>query len=89
MANKRDLKKSINYLTGELLAECVSCLHFNNVQTSDVDNVMLNILNMQDDMICRISHVQPGMPAKVFFKKLRSDMEKRIAEILEQIDSLV
>lgn len=88
MANKRILKKDINYVTGELLAECISCMHFNKVQQADVDNVMLGILNMQDDMICRISHVEPGMKAKLYFKKLRSDMSQQVEDIIGQINDL-
>lgn len=88
MANKREIKKTINYLTGELLAECVSCSHFNNVNPEDVDNVMLSILEMQDDLICRVSHVQPGMPAKAFFAKLRQDMASQVSEIIDQINAI-
>lgn len=89
MANKRQLKKDINYLCGELLAECISCQHYNKVNLEDVDNVMLNILNMQDDMICRVSHPEPGMKAHDFFKKLRSDMTVQTSNILDQINALI
>ncbi len=88
MANKRTLKRDINYVTGELLAECISYMHFNKVQQEDVDNVMTSILNMQDDMICRISHVELGLKAKVYFQKLRSDMSQQVEEIISQINGL-
>lgn len=88
MANKRKLKKNINYVTGELLAECVSCMHFKSVNQDDVDNIMLGVLNMQDDVLCRVSHVEPGMKAKVFFKKLNDDMNNRVSELIDQINAL-
>jgi len=89
MANKRDIKKDINYLSGELFAEVIACTHYTKVNQQDADNVMLNILHMQDDLICRVSHIQPGMKAKVFFKKLRSDMLATTEEIVDQINALI
>lgn len=89
MANKRQLKKQINYLCGELIAECISTLQYNKVNHDDVENVMMGIMIMQDDMICRTSHVQPGMKAKVFFNKLRNDMADQVDEIIDQINGIV
>ena len=89
MANKRQLKKDISYLCGELLAECVSCRHYTSVNLDAVHNVMLNILNMQDDMICRVSHPEPGMKARDFFKKLRNDMAAQTSDIFDQINALI
>jgi hypothetical protein len=53
----------------------------------DVENVMLGIAKMQNDWICRLSHVEPGS-RKLFFKKLREDMQKRTDEIIDQIQNL-
>jgi len=88
MANKRQLKKRINNLCGDLLAECISCIHYAKVNRDDADNVMLAILNMQDDILCRVSHIEPGMSAKKFFKKLHHDMDETTESIIAQIDSL-
>ena len=53
----------------------------------DIDNVMLGIAKMQNDWICRLSHVEPGS-TKLFFKKLKEDMQKRTDEIVDQIQNL-
>ena len=85
---RKDLKKHINYLCGELLAECMAAASFtekDNMQ--DVENVMLSIAKMQNDWICRLSHVEPGS-TKLFFKKLREEMQKRTDEIVDQIQNL-
>ena len=42
---------------------------------------------MQNDWICRLSHVEPGS-TKLFFKKLHEDMQSRTDEIIEQIRNL-
>lgn len=86
--NRRKLKKSINYLCGELFAECVAILHCHrDVPRQDVENVMKSILLMQDDLICRCSHVEPGS-TKLYFKKLREKMTTTTDEIVENIMSL-
>ncbi|MBP5393052.1 MAG: hypothetical protein J6Y59_04465 [Bacteroidaceae bacterium] len=85
---RKDLKKHINYLCGELLAECMAASAFNGKDNKqDVENVMLSIVKMQNDMICRLSHVEPGS-TKLFFKKMKENMQKRTEEIIEQIQNL-
>jgi len=86
---RREIKKDINALCGDLFAECVSLIHYKNKpDTKDIDNIMLTILQLQNDMINRLSHVEPGCKAKVFFKKMREDLLTRTEEIVEQIKAL-
>ena len=89
MANRRQIKKEINYLCGDLFAECISCQHYTKANMEDIDNVMCTILHFHDDMICRVSHVEPGMTGKKYFQKLREDLHKQEAEIIEQINGLL
>ena len=85
---RKDLKKHINYLCGELLAECIAAAQYSKkANKQDIENVMLSILGMQNDWICRLSHVEPGS-TRLFFKKLRDDMQKRTDEIIDQIQNL-
>ena len=90
MANKRQLKKGINFLCGELMAETVAITHYQKpVARQDVDNVMTGILRLQDDMLNRVSHPEPGMPQKDFYKKLRTDMVHGVDDIVAQINALL
>lgn len=89
MANRRKLKKTINYNCAELMAECVASMQCSDANIEDAKGIMLNILKLQDDMISRASHVQPGMKASAFFQKLESDMTKRTEDIIEQLNGLV
>ena len=85
---RKDLKKHINYLCGELLAECMAAYGFTKKDNKqDVENVMMSIAKMQNEWICRLSHVEPGS-TKLFFKKLHEDMQSRTDEIIEQIRNL-
>ena len=85
---RREIKKDINSLCGDLFAECVALLQYKeNIEKKDVENVMLTILQMQNDMISRLSHVEPGS-TKLFFKKMREDLLARTEDIVEQIKAL-
>ena len=42
---------------------------------------------MQNDLICRCSHVEPGC-TKLYFKKLREAMITATDEIVDQIKAL-
>ena len=85
---RKDLKKHINYLCGELLAECIAAANFTKKDNrQDVENVALSIMKMQNDWICRLSHVEPGS-TKLFFQKLHEDIERQTDEIVNQIQNL-
>lgn len=85
---RKDLKKRISYLCGELLAECIAAAQYSKKDNKqDIENVILTILKLQDDWICRLSHVEPGS-TKLFFKKLREEMQNRTNEIVDQIQNL-
>ena len=61
MASRKDLKKGINYIIGELFTECVFIsLSLPEADKAKADKVMTDILNMQDDFVSRISHTEPG-----------------------------
>lgn len=85
---RKELKKHINFLCGELLAECIAARHYSSkANAQDVENVMLGILKMQNDWTCRLSHVDPGS-TKLFFKKLRQEMQRCTEEVIDQLQSL-
>ncbi|MBO6124810.1 MAG: hypothetical protein J6P55_02975 [Bacteroidaceae bacterium] len=88
MMKRREIKKDINSLCGDLFAECVALLQYKKeTNKKDVENVMLTILQMQNEMITRLSHVEPGS-TKLFFKKMREDLLARTEDIVEQIKAL-
>lgn len=89
MANKRDLKKKINYVCGSLFAECVAVsLYTGKPSKDDVDALLASILIVNDDFRRRVSHPEPGMPAKKYFDLIDKDFDKQILEIIDQIGNL-
>lgn len=88
MANKRTLKKAVNYISGELFTECIVIKKFSqNIDEEKIKNIMVSILNMQDEFIKRINHPEPGN-IKGSYKKIREDLNKQLNTIVEEISSI-
>ena len=84
MASKRHLKQTINLICEELFAECVAAsLYGQNRESAEA--LIYSTLKMRNNYIRRISHPEPGMPAKVYYKDLK---EKFSAEVSELYDHL-
>lgn len=89
MANKRDLKRTINYITSELFAECVAASLYNGKpEQGDVDGILSAIIMTNTNFIKRVSHPEPGMKQNVYFKNLIADFNKQASEIVDQIGNL-
>lgn len=90
MNNKRELKRVINFVCDELLAECVAVsMYHGKPDKENVDTLFLNIIDVRNDFISRISHPEPGMPAKKYFADVRRDFNEHISEIIDHIGNLV
>ena len=88
MASRRELKKNVNYIAGELFTEClVNSMFIPGTAQDKADAVMADILKMQDEFISRISHTEPGN-VKGFYKKFRADFNAKIDEIIDAIGKL-
>lgn len=87
MANKRNLKKTVNYIAGELFTECVVLKNFvPNTDEEKLTDIMGKIMDMQSHFLCRISHPEPGN-IKGFYKKFHEDFNKQIDAIIAEISS--
>ena len=79
MASRRDLKKKISYIAGDLfLASLIE-----GVNREAVLEATHNVL----ELIPRISHTQPGN-VKGYYKKLREDLNKEIQLVAEEINKI-
>ncbi|MCQ2268296.1 MAG: hypothetical protein MJZ83_05435 [Bacteroidaceae bacterium] len=87
MAKRRALKKTINNICGELFAEVIAAVIYANADREAANDITGAILNLQSDIISRISHTQPGN-VKGFYKKLREDFNATATEIIDQICNL-
>ena len=87
MAKRRHLKKSVNNICGELFAEVLAAVLYNKANEETADEITGAILKLQNDIISRISHTEPGN-VKGFYQKLRNDFNDRATEIVDQICNL-
>ena len=53
----------------------------------DVEALLFSIVKMQANYIKRISHPEPGMKAKAYFKDLRENFSAQVGEISDQLNS--
>jgi hypothetical protein len=89
MANKRDLKRSINVICGDLFAECIAASLYNGKPDKDNVNALLSsILTINNDFISRISHPEPGMEKKAYFNAVVEDFNKQVGEIIDHISNM-
>lgn len=77
MASRRNLKKKITYIAGDLfLASLMEGIN-REVVIEAVHNVLA--------LIPRISHTEPGN-VKGFYKKLHEDLDKEIKIVADEMD---
>lgn len=89
MANKRDLKKLINYICDDLFSECIAAsLYCDNRKKEEVNSIITAIVMVRQNYIQRISHPEPGMPKKDYFNDLKKRLNEQIAEITDNIANI-
>lgn len=88
MANKRSLKRNINYVCSELFSEVVAISYTTNTSDEDIKALLTSILVIHDDYVRRVSHQEPGLAPSVFYKALITNFNKQVSEIVDQITNL-
>lgn len=89
MANKRDLKQTINVICADLFAECVAASLYNGKPDKENVNALLSsILSINSDFVRRISHPEPGMSKKQYYDAIIEDFNKQVGEIIDHIGNL-
>ena len=88
MASIKILKKNLNYITRELIAECLTYKHFHaDVKQEKFDKAVASIIENHNELIQRCGKLdrKAGKKAiKAHFQTLRKDFEKS----LNAMDSL-
>lgn len=89
MANKRNLKRNINYVCSELFSEAVAASMCSSKATEeDVNALLASILVIHNDYVRRVSHQEPGLSPKLFYKDLVNNFNKQVSEIVDQVVNL-
>ena len=87
MANKRTLKKAINLICEDLFADGIAVALYGPRPKSEVEDLLYSIVKLQNNYITRVSHPEPGMSAKAYYKDLREKFSAQVSEVLDQLNS--
>lgn len=88
MASRRNLKKDISYIIGDIFTECL--IYKELVPGTDqeaADSLLVDLLRIDNEFITRISHTEPGN-AKKYYCALVKDFQDSISEILNKLTKL-
>lgn len=88
MANRRNLKKNVNYISDMVAGLCiVESMNAKEDKQEALNNLFLQCVALRKDIISRISHTEPGN-VKGFYKKLKSDFNKSIDDFFSKLQEL-
>lgn len=88
MANKRQLKRGINYICSDLFAECVAIATYHKADQANVDTLLKSLLATHSDFIKRVSHPQPGMKPKVYYNHLIDAFVKEVNDFADGLKNI-
>lgn len=87
MANKRDLKKGINYVASELFLECIVLKQIKKADDTKVDVILADILNLQNEFLARAGHPEPGC-VKKYYRKLNEDFSNEVEALIRRMQAM-
>ena len=91
MANRRDLKKDINFLTYQVINECYAYLDY--APEGNYENVMdiiLEVVDLRNELIYRLNHINNDIEKKerkAYFKKIISELYEKNIEFIDRLNS--
>lgn len=89
MAKRRDLKRQINYICSDLLAEVMATGLYGAKESKEaVDDLLTNVIITRNDFIKRISHPEPGLPARAFYKALIKDFNAQVSDLIDKLGTI-
>lgn len=91
MASRRNLKKVIKQITGELISEMYVLSFFKEVDENKLDELVEKALEMNATFVKRISHVDGKDDPKIvkaYFKNLHDNWSKSVADLAEEVGKL-
>ena len=87
MVNKRTLKKGINIICEEIIAECLAAALYGH-NKDHAEALIYSTLKMRENYLSRVSHPEPGMAARKYYNDLRAKFVAEADEIIDQLSNL-
>lgn len=87
MANKRELKKAINYVASDLFLECIVLKQIKKADPAAADAILADILCLQSEFLARAGHPEPGC-VKKYYRKLQEDFTNEVGNIIRRMQAM-
>lgn len=84
MASRKQLKKSIKNITGELFTDCVALSMCQQASQEALDQLMAEVLSLYNEYVARISHTEPNNVHE-YYRKLKSEFTEKVNDLSERI----
>jgi hypothetical protein len=91
MANKREFKKDVNYLLGEVFADCYLHMHFHKAANQEkVMEILSEAVAFRNDMIVKINHTETKdkKANKTQYKALYNEMLNTVDGLFGKLSGL-
>lgn len=92
MASRRKLKKTIKFVSSELITDIYfRCLLSKNIEEQKVDSLVVNVMELNREYVLRANRPDgkdnPKL-VKTYFQKLFSDWQLAMEKVIKEIESL-
>lgn len=84
MTSRRQLKKNIKAITGDLFADCVALSMCQQANREELEQIMKEILALHTDYVARISHTERGSE-RTFYRCLKQEFTQKANNLSERI----
>ena len=92
MASRRNLKKTIKFVSSELITDIYfRCLMLKSIDDQKVDALVVEVMTLTNEFILRTNRPDGKENSKLvksYFKKLFSDWQIAVNMLIKDIDSL-
>ncbi len=88
MASRKNLKKVISYIVDELATEAFFLSYNSKAETAAWVDLFNKVLALNNEYIARVSHAEPGMPARKYFDALCASFNEEAKALLDEIHRL-
>ena len=89
MPSCRDIKKDINFLASQMMAECFSFLEYSPVNNHEnVIDILHDVIQLRANLIYKVNHPPQNGILKNYYKEIVNEMYDQNLELIERLNSL-
>lgn len=88
MASRKNYKKVITYIADQLATQAFFASYDSKVDAAEWIEVFNSIFALNKEYIARVSHVEPGLPARKYFDTVSMSFNEDAKAILDKINAL-